>query len=465
MSFAKHAQGAVKLLKKEHLMPSEFFNTKAEATPKASMRILVPCTFFVTIVTLSIGFGIFVVEITTPKVTKVSTVSPKVIEGQECEALSSWTNQADNFQDFKAYRSRVGMFLLFDIALTKKQCSRVTSGACEAWADAYVGIGENTTCCMSTAAPQSNCYTGFPPAPPSPWYFGLPLSSPSPPYNKAKDVSYCGGSEYAPLAKSSKEWLQASGRRVGQELMLGTNFVHGSGMQQAFVLINETVARTIDVPNIHVPSRDFEIYSDWGSLKSFEGDAGSRIWDHQQLYWGLSQSPRPMLALTTCALGKGPGDFNIAYSCAGTGMDFDMKPTISTDSLGNYLTTKLRERYPFLRGVESQPALPQGKYEWEFRLNRSDFVNDCEASIEEICGNVETHCMPYICYEDVKTYPTLQEAFGISFANYGIAASVLTPVCAVIAVLIERKMKRDASPKWFTSSAPHRPAQPPTPAV
>ena len=75
----------------------------------------------------------------------------------------------------------------------------------------------------------------------------------------------------------------------------------------------------------------------------------------------------------------------------------------------------------------------------DFKLSRSDFIADCNAATIEVCNKVEEQCQPFLCTQEVKTYKTLVEAFGIAFANYGLASAVLMPLFALLAARIGRK--------------------------
>ena len=75
----------------------------------------------------------------------------------------------------------------------------------------------------------------------------------------------------------------------------------------------------------------------------------------------------------------------------------------------------------------------------DLKLSRSDFIADCNAVTIEVCNKVEEQCQPFLCTQEVKTYKTLVEAFGIAFANYGLASAVLMPLFALLAARIGRK--------------------------
>ena len=75
----------------------------------------------------------------------------------------------------------------------------------------------------------------------------------------------------------------------------------------------------------------------------------------------------------------------------------------------------------------------------DFKLSRSAFVADCNAATIEICNKAEEQCQPFLCKQEVKTNKGLVEAFGIAFANYGLATAVLMPLFALLAARIGRK--------------------------
>ena len=75
----------------------------------------------------------------------------------------------------------------------------------------------------------------------------------------------------------------------------------------------------------------------------------------------------------------------------------------------------------------------------DFKLSRSEFIADCNAATIEVCNKAEEQCQPFLCTQEVKTYNTLVESFGIAFANYGLASAVLMPLFALLAARIGRK--------------------------
>ena len=153
------------------LLPIDFFKVKKDVTPKAPLSVLFKVAIVANIITLGIGFGLFGYELNSFTVTEESTVSPTPLKGQTCTALGAWTNEATRLKDYVPYRTDVGIEVQIDVSWTKDQCLAATANTCETWADAYVGKGTDASCCMSSAAVDSNCYSAFPPAPPNvrPW--------------------------------------------------------------------------------------------------------------------------------------------------------------------------------------------------------------------------------------------------------------------------------------------------------
>ena len=153
------------------LLPIDFFKVKKDVTPKAPLSVLFKVAIVANIITLGIGFGLFAYELNSFTVTEESTVSPTPLKGQTCTALGAWTNEATQLKDYKPYRTAVDIEVQIDVSWTKEQCLAATANTCETWADAYVGKGTDASCCMSSAAVDSNCYSAFPPAPPNvrPW--------------------------------------------------------------------------------------------------------------------------------------------------------------------------------------------------------------------------------------------------------------------------------------------------------
>ena len=150
------------------LLPINFFKVKTDATPKAPLSVLVKVAIVAYIITMGIGFGLFYYELVSFTTTEKSTVSATPIKGQTCTALGAWTNEVSDFKNYVPYRTAVGIEVQIDISWTKEQCVAATAGTCETWADAYVGEGADASCCMSSAAVDSNCFSAYPPAPPHP---------------------------------------------------------------------------------------------------------------------------------------------------------------------------------------------------------------------------------------------------------------------------------------------------------
>jgi len=150
------------------LLPINFFKVKTDATPRAPLSVLVKVAILAYIITMGIGFGLFYYELVSFTTAEKSTVSATPIKGQTCTALGAWTNEVSDFKNYVPYRTAVGIEVQIDISWTKEQCVAATADTCETWADAYVGKGADASCCMSSAAVDSSCYSNFPPAPPHP---------------------------------------------------------------------------------------------------------------------------------------------------------------------------------------------------------------------------------------------------------------------------------------------------------
>ena len=123
----------------------------------------------------------------------------------------------------------------------------------------------------------------------------------------------------------------------------------------------------------------------------------------------------------------------------------------------DYLTSKIWARYPRL-GIyfDADPegdSPPYAGQLLDFKLPRSAFVADCNAATIEVCNKAEEQCQPFLCKQEVKTYKSIVEAFGIAFANYGLATAVLMPLFALLAARIGRKQAGAAGET--TVSVPH----------
>jgi hypothetical protein len=159
-----------------------------------------------------------------------------------------------------------------------------------------------------------------------------------------------------------------------------------------------------------------------------------------------------MLALTTCVANKLP-----SFTCTGAGVSEDGRSSIYAkagrfDSSGwtsapDYLTSKIWARYPRL-GISKYDDpdgmdAPYRGQTLDFKLSRLDFIADCNAATIEVCNKAEEQCQPFLCTQEVKTYKTIVESFGIAFANYGLAVTILMPLFALLATRIGRKQRRE----------------------
>ena len=111
----------------------------------------------------------------------------------------------------------------------------------------------------------------------------------------------------------------------------------------------------------------------------------------------------------------------------------------STYPSRDYLTSKIYARYPKLALDLRTDGYPYAGQLLDFKLPRSAFVADCNAATIEVCNKAEEQCQPFLCKQEVKTYKSIVEAFGIAFANYGLATAVLMPLFALLAARIGRK--------------------------
>jgi hypothetical protein len=473
------------------LLPINFFSVKKDATPKAPLSVLVKVAILAYIITMGIGFGLFYYELTAFTVTEETTVSPTPISGQTCTALGAWTNEVSDFKNYAPYRTAVGIEVQIDISWTKEQCLAATADTCETWADAYVGKGTDASCCMSSAAVDSNCYSAYPPAPPHPPVPPSPPLSqlpppphPSPPPKPSPPapppaidgVNYCGGTKVAAVMGAKFN----GGAHPAEQLdwypypetwntgwKKGWSLFRGSGMLSSVAVVSDTSTTTRDVPGIHVATNAIDIVEADGdgtfqSTRVLSGE-GYAPKSHVAHFKALANAPRSMLALTTCVATSMP-----SYTCTGAGVNSYGRSSIDTyggrldtgsgvSSRPDYLTSKIWARYPRL-GIyfDADPegdSPPYAGQLLDFKLPRSAFVADCNAATIEVCNKAEEQCQPFLCKQEVKTYKSIVEAFGIAFANYGLATAVLMPLFALLAARIGRKQAGAAGET--TVSVPH----------
>jgi hypothetical protein len=247
----------------------------------------------------------------------------------------------------------------------------------------------------------------------------------------------------------------------GDVLQNGWTLYRGSGMLNSVAVVNDSTTTTRDVPGIHVASDVYHIAQPdenglipenqvfsayWGSVSGSLFDPG-----HRAHFKALTNVPRSMLALTTCKAKTTDVAIGPVYTCAGTAIERISNYGGGRSSLSrgldrsapDYLTSKIFARYPRLNLAPSDD--PDGRdppymgQTLDFKLSRSDFIADCNAATIEVCNKVEEQCQPFLCTQEVKTYKTLVESFGIAFANYGLASAVLMPLFALLAARIGRK--------------------------
>ena len=381
------------------LLPINFFKVKKDATPKAPLSVLVKVAVLAYIITMGIGFGLFYYELTKVTITEETTVSATTINGQTCTSLGAWTNGAAKFTDYEPFRTSVGIEVQIDISWTQEQCFAATANTCETWADAYVGKGTDASCCMSSAAVESNCYSAFPPAAPHPpvpssfppssppvppsypaWNLNLsppPVPSPpsSPPPPPAIDgVNYCGGTKVAAKMSSdgSSDYFPAASvdwyyNDRYARTMTGWTLYRGSGMLNSVAVVNDSMTTTRDVPGIHVASYSYPIVAQPDEngvvpenqlFQVFSGGSSQFEPGHEAHFKALTNFPRSMLALTTCKAIPNGEKFP-AYMCAGAGVSsmgdsvYGGRSDTGRAADGgpwrlapDYLTSKIFARYP-----------------------------------------------------------------------------------------------------------------------
>ena len=224
-------------------------------------------------------------------------------------------------------------------------------------------------------------------------------------------------------------------------------------MLSSVAVVSDASTTTRDIPGIHVASGGIDILEADGVgtiTTALESPMAPK--SHAAHFKNLTDIPRSMLALTTCVANNMP-----SYTCTGAGVGQNGRSSISTSggrfdkdygvtSRPDYLTSKIWARYPRLAmGYMEAERDPDGKSApyagqiLDFKLSRSAFVADCNAATIEICNKAEEQCQPFLCKQEVKTNKGLVEAFGIAFANYGLATAVLMPLFALLAARIGRK--------------------------
>ena len=174
----------------EAVVPTEFFATKREVTPKASPPLLFRLALVGWVALAALFAFLFVLTYSRETLVHETLITQLPEEGLPCTALGSWSNKVPTLGKFEGFRSSAGLDVLVDIAMTTADCRRMTNGVCEAWADEYVGA--ESCCLMQSSDPRSECFFRHlldedarePPAPPgsppSPTDYPPP-PSPSPP--------------------------------------------------------------------------------------------------------------------------------------------------------------------------------------------------------------------------------------------------------------------------------------------
>ena len=270
-------------------------------------------------------------------------------------------------------------------------------------------------------------------------------------------VKFNGG--YTHPAKTVDWYKSRYGSSGAGTTRHGWALFRGSGMLSSVAVVSDASTTTRDTPGIHVATREMHIVEadGDGTFTEVLSSSGARKApkSHDAHFKALANAPRSMLALTTCVANNLP-----SYTCTGAGVDeyygrssisvsggrFDSGAGVS--SRPDYLTSKIWARYPRLgmspgddpeTDPNDQYASPYAGQLLDFKLPRSAFVADCNAATIEVCNKAEEQCQPFLCTQEVKTYKGPVEAFGIAFANYGLATAVLMPLFALLAARIGRK--------------------------
>ena len=92
------------------------------------------------------------------------------------------------------------------------------------------------------------------------------------------------------------------------------------------------------------------------------------------------------------------------------------------------------------------------------RLSRTEFLADCNATINEICSQVDKRAAPFACIKKVVARKTFAEALAVSWSNTQLAMGFLFTALAVALA----KSVAKVGPTLTTSKASSIPAGPET---
>ena len=149
---------------------------------------------------------------------------------------------------------------------------------------------------------------------------------------------------------------------------------------------------------------------------------------HSAFFANLTRKARSTIALSTCSTSS---EQSKSYFCSGT----IFPQGFSDPGFNGYLNTKLRQRYPDSRVPSSyKGAKTKANGDAEatnLRLSRTEFLSDCNATINEICSQVDKRAAPFACIKKLVERKTFAEALAVSWSNTQLAMGFLFTVLAV----------------------------------
>lgn len=176
---------------------------------------------------------------------------------------------------------------------------------------------------------------------------------------------------------------------------------------------------------------------------------------HSAFFANLTRKARSTIALSTCSTSS---EQSKSYFCSGT----IFPQGFSDPGFNSYLNQKLQKRYPDSRVPSSYKGAntkANGDAEaTNLRLSRTEFLADCNATINEICSQVDKRASPFACIKKLVARKTFAEALAVSWSNTQLAMGLLFTALAVALA----KSVAKVGPTLTTSKASSIPTGPET---
>ena len=432
------------------VVPTEFFDVKREATPKAPLVTLFRFTLF-SYTALVLIFGVmFSQEYLKVVETPITTIAPAPIDGQQCQALGRWTmRQGEVLSPIESF----GFSALLDTSMTSEECHAAVGRAefCSKFADGFIGVGMDSCCMLGKYKRddfRSVCGEG---------YFGAS----APGCDTLRPNVMCGSDGWNSDVSSVYE--QCDGGRIPPD------FNGGSGVRSGDKDCYDQAAAEVNNEKPVNTKRSIAVLS-------FSSDKVEFVDGRSSGASSLTGFASPMLALSTCALASllSPNEVDIydggemlacgpalsAYAkassidpCYLTQAAKDAADTSQMQSVNNHGIT-----WDYESGKSTRTGKSMMGYVGQFMptstdarntalvdgsLTREKMVSDCDKAVTEICDSMTARCAPFACVELRKTSPTIAEALAVGYASAGVAATFLIPLIGFLLTKLHSKKETE----------------------